>query len=52
MPLHLQPKYQYYTCADITNLRTIGYKDAVTPLAQSVADYVQNYMVPGKLLGD
>jgi len=52
MPAHLQEKYQYYTCADITKLRAVGYDDALTPLSASVADYVQNYMMPGKLLGD
>ena len=37
---------------DISKLRARGYKDAITPLAASVADYVKNYLVPGKLLGD
>jgi ADP-L-glycero-D-manno-heptose 6-epimerase len=52
MPAHLQPKYQYYTCADITKLRSSGYKEPLTPLAESVRDYVQNYLVGDKRLGD
>lgn len=52
MPATLQPKYQYYTCADIAKLRNSGYSKKVTPLADSVADYVKNYLVTGKLLGD
>jgi len=52
MPAHLREKYQYHTCADIGRLRSAGYKDPVTPLAAAVADYVKNYLVPGRLLGD
>lgn len=52
MPAHLQAKYQYYTCADIAKLRSTGYQAPVTPLNNAVADYVNNYLVPGKLLGD
>ena len=52
MPLHLQAKYQYYTCADISKLRALGFKDQITPLDDAVADYVKNYLAPGKLLGD
>lgn len=52
MPATLQPKYQYYTCADIAKLRSTGYEANVTPLVDSVADYVKNYLVTGKLLGD
>ena len=52
MPLHLREKYQYRTCADITKLRKHGYQNALTPLNDAVADYVTNYLVPGKLLGD
>ncbi len=52
MPLHLRAKYQYHTCADISKLRALGYKDQLTPLDQAVADYVGNYLVTGRLLGD
>ena len=48
----MRAKYQYYTCADITRLRQSGYNDELTPLADSVRDYVQNYLVSDKRLGD
>jgi ADP-L-glycero-D-manno-heptose 6-epimerase len=52
MPETLRAKYQYYTKADISKLRASGYDRPVTPLAEAVADYVKNYLVPGKRLGD
>ena len=52
MPLHLREKYQYHTCADISKIRALGYTTAITPLDAAVRDYVQNYMAPGRLLGD
>jgi ADP-L-glycero-D-manno-heptose 6-epimerase len=52
MPEALRAKYQYYTRADISKLRASGYDRPVTPLAAAVADYVQNYLVPGRRLGD
>jgi ADP-L-glycero-D-manno-heptose 6-epimerase len=52
MPDVLRDKYQYFTQADITKLRANGYAKPVTPLAEAVRDYVQNYLVPGKKLGE
>jgi len=52
MPEHLREKYQYHTCADIAKVRALGYNGTITALPLAVKDYVQNYMVPGKLLGD
>jgi ADP-L-glycero-D-manno-heptose 6-epimerase len=52
MPEAIRDKYQYFTQADIGKLRGKGYKHPVTPLNEAVADYVQNYMVPGRHLGD
>ena len=52
MPETLKAKYQYYTCADIAKLRATGFKDPVTPLAQAVKEYVTDYLMPGKHLGD
>ena len=51
MPAELQGKYQYFTQADITKLRSTGYARPMTPLSAAVADYVRNYLVPGKTLG-
>jgi ADP-L-glycero-D-manno-heptose 6-epimerase len=52
MPETLRPKYQYYTRADISKLRASGFDRPITPLSESVADYVENYLVPDKRLGD
>ncbi len=52
MPEYLRPKYQYFTRAKIEKLRAAGFRDAMTPLPEAVADYVQNYLVPNKHLGD
>lgn len=36
MPLHLQPKYQYYTCAEMEKLRAAGYSAPFTSLEDGV----------------
>jgi len=51
MPAPLKNKYQYYTCADTSRLRSTGYTQAGYSLQDSVTDYVQNYLVPGAHLG-
>lgn len=52
MPEALQDKYQYFTCAAIDKLRAAGYTKPITPLADAVRDYVVNYLIPGRYLGD
>ena len=52
MPEHLKGKYQYYTCADISKLRNAGYDALVTPLEDTVHDYICNYVSKGFFLGD
>jgi len=52
MPETLRGKYQYHTRADIGKLRDAGYTAPVTPLADAVRDYVQNYLRPAKKLGE
>ena len=52
MPENLRDRYQYYTCAEIGKLRALGYDRPVTPLADAVADYLCNYLEPGRHLGD
>jgi ADP-L-glycero-D-manno-heptose 6-epimerase len=52
MPEHLRDRYQYHTQADIDRLRKAGYGAEVTTLHAAAADYIQNYLVPGKHLGD
>jgi ADP-L-glycero-D-manno-heptose 6-epimerase len=52
MPEAIRDKYQYFTEAKIEKLRASGYPQPITPLADAVRDYVQNYLVPGKALGE
>jgi ADP-L-glycero-D-manno-heptose 6-epimerase len=52
MPGELRDKYQYFTQAEITKLRGTGYTRPVTSLGEAVGDYVRNYLVPGKRLGE
>jgi len=52
MPEHLRDRYQYHTQADLTRLHNVGYKKTPTGLTDGVADYIRNYLIPGKHLGD
>ena len=52
MPEELQDKYQYYTCADVSKLRNAGFKQPLAPLSDAVRDYVVNYLIPDRHLGD
>ncbi|MDD3295453.1 MAG: ADP-L-glycero-D-mannoheptose-6-epimerase, partial [Geobacteraceae bacterium] len=52
MPESLRPKYQYYTCADMDKIRSAGFSGECTTLEDAVTDYVRNYLVPEKRLGD
>lgn len=49
MPDQLKDKYQYYTCAPMDRMRQTGIPFSVTPLAEAVRDYVQNYLMKGEL---
>lgn len=44
MPAELRDRYQYYTCAPMEKMASIGYREPFTPLSVAVADYVQNYL--------
>jgi len=52
MPEHIRNQYQYHTCADVSRLLATGWTTSTRPLEESVSDYVRNYLVPGKHLGD
>ena len=52
MPEAIRDKYQYFTEAKIEKLRSAGYTQPITPLGDAVRDYVRNYLVPGKSLGE
>ncbi len=52
MPEHLKGKYQYYTCAEMEKMRSTGYTGEIMTLRDAVHDYLVNYCLPGKYLGD
>jgi ADP-L-glycero-D-manno-heptose 6-epimerase len=52
MPEAMRSKYQYFTSANIGKLRAAGFDRKITPLADSVTDYVKNYLLTGLHLGD
>jgi ADP-L-glycero-D-manno-heptose 6-epimerase len=52
MPEQLRGRYQYHTQADLTRIREAGYAAETSSLENAVNDYVTNYLVPDKLLGD
>jgi len=52
MPDHIRNQYQYHTCADVGRLRATEWNAPAMPLEEAVTDYVRNYLVPGKHLGE
>lgn len=52
MPESIRHQYQYYTCADITKVRTTGYTTPTTSLEDAVRDYAVNYLKTGGRLGE
>jgi ADP-L-glycero-D-manno-heptose 6-epimerase len=52
MPEHLRDKYQYYTKAEMSKLKNLGYKTKIHTLKNGIKDYVQNYLMQDKHLGD
>lgn len=51
MPAAIRDKYQYFTQAETASFRGTGYERQPTGLEEAVEDYVVNYLVPGKRLG-
>jgi ADP-L-glycero-D-manno-heptose 6-epimerase len=47
-PVDIRDTYQYFTEANMSKLRSIGYEDSFFTLEAGVKDYVQNYLIPGK----
>jgi ADP-L-glycero-D-manno-heptose 6-epimerase len=44
-PEDIRDKYQYFTEADMSKLRSIGYVRAFTSLEDGIDDYVRNYLI-------
>lgn len=52
MPEHLKDRYQYYTKAEMGKFYSTNYTREIFSLQDAVRDYVTNYLLPGKYLGD
>jgi ADP-L-glycero-D-manno-heptose 6-epimerase len=46
-PEEIRANYQYFTQADLTRLRTLGFEKQMTPLEAGVTDYVTRCLAPG-----
>jgi ADP-L-glycero-D-manno-heptose 6-epimerase len=46
-PADIRDKYQYFTEADMSKLRSIGYSRPFTTLEEGIDDYVKKYLNPG-----
>ena len=44
-PEDIRDKYQYFTEADMSKLRRVGYDKSFTPLEDGVMDYSRNYLI-------
>ena len=43
-PLDIREKYQYFTQASLTKLRSVGYQDEFTSLEDGVHDYISDFL--------
>ncbi len=51
LPDHLADKYQYFTEANLSKLKSAGYKKEITSLENGINDYVKNYLLGEMYLG-
>lgn len=49
MPESIRNQYQYFTQAEMSKIREVGYSSPFTSLEEAVADYVQNYLMNNTL---
>lgn len=47
-PADIRDKYQYFTEADMSKLRSAGYDAPFASLEEGINDYVKHYLIPGK----
>ena len=47
-PADIRDKYQYFTQANMTKLRAIGYNKTFYTLEEGIEDYVKKYLIEGK----
>lgn len=51
LPENLREKYQYFTEANLSKIRSAGYSESTITLEDGVSDYVKNYLLKGLYLG-
>ena len=51
MPEEIKDQYQYHTCSETEKIQKAGFTETVMSLEEGVADYVEQYLVPGRHLG-
>ncbi|MEJ5263672.1 MAG: ADP-L-glycero-D-mannoheptose-6-epimerase, partial [Ignavibacterium sp.] len=51
LPENLREKYQYFTEANLTKIKSAGYNKPLTSLEDGVNDYVKNYLLKNLYLG-
>lgn len=49
-PKDIRDKYQYFTEANMSKLRFIGYSKPFSSLENGVKDYIENYLLKGSYL--
>lgn len=49
-PADIRDTYQYFTEADLSKLRGIGYDRQMTPLEKGVSEYVREFLIPNLIL--
>jgi len=52
LPEQLAEKYQYFTEANLDKIKKAGYRKPLSTLEEGVTDYVQNYLMKRKFLGE
>jgi len=52
MPLSIRDQYQYHTQAEMGKICKAGCDAPTTSLEDGIRDYVQNYLLPGKRMGE
>jgi ADP-L-glycero-D-manno-heptose 6-epimerase len=52
MPEEIRGNYQYSTVATLDKLQASGYRREATALSEAVTDYVREYLLAGRRLGD
>ena len=44
-PKNIRDQYQYYTKANLTKLRKVGYKESFFSLEEGIEDYIKNFLI-------